>query len=442
LKGRGDSTTLRSVGILDKSIVRPVLDALNTLRSSRQDLAVYYLIIDRFCALWMGRPREEMDLEDDEATYLAHDLLREYLRFEGNDRRVALWLLTINRCCGNAGADLTGVTSEFDRAVMSTDLDFDHTLLSPILERVRLFEERHARAAEEGLGERDPLGSFLQWVGVYSSYVYPRLLQDARASDRSMVSTLAFLISEFISLKENVGRMATLLLAIKETCALARPEANPSGGEHAGVVDTWVKPGTEAGYVQQILERLGAESAGISRAAPDGGPGPAPAADGDGAPKAARAGEAPNAPQTGRTGVEHEIQRVLAAVGELEHTGAEGVGAALARLQSWAGREAARDGEDLRAAVDELCGRESGRSRAAVRRMSAGLSADPGRVLSALERRLRPARGSGRALLARLAVLAVLDAAAPPRPGGDGLPATGEGLMAALRSLRSRSPSA
>ena len=37
----------------------------------------------------------------DAVLYLTHDLLGEYLRLEENSKRLAFWLLTLNRCCLN-----------------------------------------------------------------------------------------------------------------------------------------------------------------------------------------------------------------------------------------------------------------------------------------------------------------------------------------------------
>jgi hypothetical protein len=400
-----------AVGIVDRSLVRPVLDALGALCSSRQDLAVYYSIIDRFCARWFGRSPAEMDLDSDEAIYLAHDLLREYLRFEGNDRRVALWLLTINRCCQNAVADLSGVRREFDRSVQEADLDFDHTLLAPILVRARGFEERHESAAEDALGARDTLGSFFQWIGVYCTYVYPRLVQDAHASDRSMVSTLAFLISEFISLKENVSRMAALLLAIKHACSWC---GRPAGGEpHAGVVDTAVKPGTEAEYVQRILERLGAESAERAEGARS-------------RPKSAAGEPDPSSPPL--------VPEIIALALALESAPRGGVRGEIDRLRGW-GRARARDeAEALTTAVSELMEREGTRSRQSALRMARQLGADGEKAMEGICARLEGASGAGRALLSRLTVLALLSAFCRQSPTAKA--AAGQGLLAVMRSVR------
>src|SRR5512138_1721417 len=137
----------------DRSIVRPVLSAMDNLRAAEADLAVYYRIVDAFCAQWNGALRERTRLQGDEIIYLIHVLLGEYLRFEGNNRRVALWLLTIHRCCRNRGAALDEARRELGDTMRSADLSFDDTLLEPILKKVQFFEERHEEASRNGLGE-------------------------------------------------------------------------------------------------------------------------------------------------------------------------------------------------------------------------------------------------------------------------------------------------
>jgi hypothetical protein len=449
LKGHWDSCIVRRVGIVDRSIVRPVLDALDSLATSRHEIDAYYRIVDRFCALWIGRSRAEMGLEADETTYLAHELLREYLRVEGGDRRVALWLLTINRCCQNAAADLSRVREEFAATVREADLDFDHTLLAPILEKVRLFEERHANAADQGLGAQDILGNYYQWIGIYCTYVYPRLVRDARASDRSMVSTLAFLISEFISLKENVSRVAALLLAIKEACATSTLGDGLAGGGPAGIVDSSLKPGTEAEYVQEILRRLGPRPAGPSGAAHPAGRAEEmrPAAPDAAGEPAAATGEPRRA----------AARQILAAAAELARAAPSEVRAAAARVEVWARQEARRAGPLLGGAARELLDRETARSRETALRMAESLRVGSEKVLDSLVRRLEAATGTARDLLARLLVLAFLESlttaagnpAAGDTPGGtpelslgDGASAAsaetpaGRGLMAAMRAAR------
>ncbi len=366
------------MGIVDKSIVRPVLDAINDLRSCRQELDVYYQIVDLFCCQWLDRPRAGMSLEEEETIYLAHELLREYLRFEGNNRRVALWLLTINRCCRNATVDLDPIRSEFSGSLRVADLDFDRTLLAPILEKVRLFESTHEFATSQALGSQDTMGSFYQWIGIYCTYVYPRLREDAQACDRSMVSTLAFLISEFISLKENVSRVAALLLAIKEACVYGRPQPPAQAAE----IDGAVAAGTETELVEQILERLGAESAGGRSEEP------------------APAGSVEEA--------------VRAAAARIESAEPSALPDAIAAAERWSRDAAARDTEGTRLELEALLSREARRSREAALRMAAELRSRPAAAGVQLQERLRRSQPGGRGLLARLIALAMFEAAANP----------------------------
>jgi hypothetical protein len=366
------------VGIVDRSIVRPVLDAINTLRSNRADLTVYYRIIDLFCARWLGIPRSEMNIEDEESIYLAHELLREYLRFEDSTLRVALWLLTINRCCRNYSADLSHVASEFEQAVQGADLDFDGTLLAPIIEKVKFFEAAHAAAGAKTLGQDDAMSSYYQWIGIYCTNVYPRLKQDPQARDRSMVSTLGFLISEFISLKENVSRMAALLLAIKQACVHGRTSDRPQDGRRSTPEDDGtVMPGTETAIVEQILERLRAESGGESGTA------------GTGKPLEAMVAEAAR---------------------EIEEAAPETLPALIAKIERWSGEELDRDREAFRRSVLEILSQEPDRSRETARKIASGLLKEAAGMKNRLGVRIGAASGTGRSLLSRLIVLAALEA--------------------------------
>ncbi len=363
---------------MDRSIVRPVLDAINTLRSNRADLTVYYRIIDLFCAKWFGRNRSEMSIEDEESVYLAHELLREYLRFEGSTMRVALWLLTINRCCRNYAMDLSHVKSEFEQAIQGADLDFDGTLLAPIMEKVKHFETAHVTAGAKTLGQDDAMGSYYQWIGIYCTNVYPRLKQDPQARDRSMVSAIGFLISEFISLKENVSRMAALLLAIKEACVYGQPADRATDGQKSPPAeDGTVMPGTEVEIVEQILERLRAESGGES-----------------GAPGNGKSLEA----------------RVTEAAGMIENAGPEGLPAAIADIERWSEAELDRGRDQFRKSVLELLSQEPDRMRETTRKIANSLLRESAGTKNRLGEKIGAASGSGRSLLSRLIVLATLEA--------------------------------
>jgi len=372
--------------MVDKSIVRPVLEAVESLRSYKRDLEFYYRTVDRFSALWNGKPKEGRRIEEETAIWLAHDLLKEYLRFEGNTKRVALWLLTINRCCSNYGADLSGTEAEMRAVMENADLDFDRTLVEPILTKARTFEARHEKAVDTELGGQDTLGSFLQWIGIYCTYVYPRL-KESGIHDNSMISAITFLISEFINLQENVSRMAALLLGIKEACSYAAgtpAEAGTGTGEPGGSAE--VRPGTEQGIVEEILEKLREESASGGK---PGGPKEGPRA-ADWAAEAVR--QIADAAGGERRKAMEDFAR---AAEERVRTDRRGAGETLQRILA-----AEKPGFQER-----------------VRSTAQRMRQDPQAARSVFLAKLETSTGAGAVLLARLYVLSSLEArlaAAPP----------------------------
>jgi len=238
----------------DKSVIQPVLRAVESMQGSPEELGALYRIVDQFCAEWIGRPRERMLFEGDAVLYLTHDLLGEYLRLEENNKRVAFWLLTLNRCCWNFGADLSQARRELAEALRSADLSLDTTLLEPVFAKIREYEAGHSRAAEEQLGRGDQLGPFLQWGGIYCGYVYPVFIHGSDPVNRTVIGSITFLLSEYIKLRSNAFRIAALLLAIKEACAVgtgARAEV-PAG-------DGAVPAGRDLEYVEALLGRLRSE---------------------------------------------------------------------------------------------------------------------------------------------------------------------------------------
>ncbi len=388
------------MGIVDKSLVQPVLDAIIEMRSSPRELAVFYEIVDVFCARWLGKPRSQMSLEDEETIYLAHELLREYLRFEGNNKRVALWLLTINRCCRNYTADLSGPGENFSLAVSGSDLDFDRTLLGPILQKADLFESRHSTAVSQEMGADDAMGSFYQWIGAYCTYVYPKLQEEAAGggpvqhADKAMVSTLAFLISEFISLKENVSRVAAIFLALKEACALGQPAGGQQALPAPAPTEGMVAAGTEADLVGQILEKLRAESrTGTEAEAAIA----AELADEPGEDPAARAREAQAA--------------ILDAASDIRAAEPGSLARAAGDLMKWAAAESGKSPDAFRRAVGALVEKESVRAREAVGKIAAGLSARPKEYCKKLEEKMGAAGEDGRKLLSRLIAIAAAQTA-------------------------------
>jgi len=256
----------------DKSIIQPVLRAVEHMQSSPEELSALYRVVDQFASEWLGRPREEMRFEGDAVLYLIHDLLGEYLHLEENHKRLAFWLLTLNRCCLNFNADLSQTRAELQQALAGTDLSLDTTLLEPVFETIREYEEGHRLAVRENLGREDRLGGFLQWVGTYCGYIYPVYIRGSDPVNRTVISSITFLTAEFIKLRSNVYRIAALLLGLKEACAIgtalhraqagpvittafsataAEPLAVEPGDEEASVM-----AGQDREYVEALLERL------------------------------------------------------------------------------------------------------------------------------------------------------------------------------------------
>ena len=248
----------------DKSIVQPVLRAVEHMQSSPEELAAMYRIVDQFSSEWLGRPREEMRFEGDAVLYLIHDLLGEYLRLEENHKRLAFWLLTLNRCCLNFTADLSRTRAELQQALAGTDLSLDTTLLEPVFEKIREYEEGHRLAVREKLGRGDRLGGFLQWVGTYCGYIYPVFIRGNDPVNRTVISSISFLTAEYIKLRSNVFRVAALLLGIKEACAIGTAvradQAGPAGPAAPAAGDdgeeATVAAGQDREYVEALLGRL------------------------------------------------------------------------------------------------------------------------------------------------------------------------------------------
>jgi hypothetical protein len=239
----------------DKSVIQPVLRAVESLQSATGGLATLYGVVDQFCAVWIGKPREQMLFEGDTILYLIHELLGEYLHLEENNKRVAFWLLTLNRCCTNFETDLRSNRSELESLIAGSDLGLDATLLEPIFSQIRAYEQMHNRALAGQLGESDAVGSFLQWVGAYCSYIYPAVIRDKNKVTRTVISAISFLISEYIKLRSNVSRMAALLLGIKEACVYGT--SIRSGGEFQPYTPTERVPaGQDERYVEALLQRL------------------------------------------------------------------------------------------------------------------------------------------------------------------------------------------
>jgi hypothetical protein len=205
-----------------------------------------------------------MRFEGDAVLYLIHDLIGEYLPLGENHKRLGFWLLTLNRCCLNFTADLSRTRVELHQALDGTDLGLDTTLLEPVFETIREYEEGHRLAVKETLGRGDRLGGFLQWVGTYCGYIYPVYIRGSDPVNRTVISSITFLTAEYIKLRSNVYRIAALLLGIKEACAigtaLARVQAGAAVAPHLGGLpgdeEASVMAGQDREYVEALLGRL------------------------------------------------------------------------------------------------------------------------------------------------------------------------------------------
>ena len=239
----------------DKSVIQPVLHAVESLQSSSQGMEALYEVVDQFCAVWIGKRREQMFFEGDAILYLTHELLGEYLHLEQNDKRVAFWMLILNRCCTNFETDLRVKRRELEKLIDSSDLGLDGTLLEPIFSQIREYERIHNRSLAGELSESDALGNFLQWVGAYCSYIYPTIIRDRNKITRTGISAISFLIGEYIKLRSNVSRMAALLLGIKEACVYGTSTRNDEEIRPFAPAES-IPAGQDEQYVEALLQRL------------------------------------------------------------------------------------------------------------------------------------------------------------------------------------------
>ncbi|OHD12963.1 MAG: hypothetical protein A2086_11680 [Spirochaetes bacterium GWD1_27_9] len=242
----------------DRSIVKPIIDSIEYFNNSEIELQYFYKVIDRFCAAWFGRSIlsnkfKEIDL------LLIHDLLGEYLRFEENSKRIALWLLSINRVCYNYTADLSMARKETGEMLQGVDGSVDTSLISQILIIIRELEEKHLTAGQEDKGQGDTIGNFLQWVGIYTTYIYPSLENKSDYYDKNIVKAMNFLLSEFIQQRSNDKRLAYLILAIMEACKqYSLQSANDQSNfvSDYNHIDGLVFAGKEESLVEELLNKL------------------------------------------------------------------------------------------------------------------------------------------------------------------------------------------
>jgi hypothetical protein len=242
----------------DTSIIKPILDALDYFNNSPDEINYFYNIIDKFCANWFGK-QIKVSKFDDVEYLLIHDLLGEYIRFEENNKRIALWLLSINRVCYNYTSDLSSVNEKLNELAKQETLDIDATLIEPILNHLRIFEKLHNNAGKDDRGEFDVIINFLQWVMVYTSLVYPSLENKMNFYDKVIIKAMNFILMEFIKQRSNDKRMAYLIIAIIEACRLYSIQEENINEEiihYYEIENNIVLPGKDEVLVTQILDRL------------------------------------------------------------------------------------------------------------------------------------------------------------------------------------------
>ena len=202
----------------DRSIIKPILDALDYFNSSPEETNYFYNIIDKFCAYWFGKIINVNNLNNVELL-LIHELLGEFIRFEENTKRVALWLLSINRICYNYTNDLSTLILELEKINHDDNRDIDVTLIEPILKQVQFLDNLHKKAGKDSdRGEGDLITNYLQWVMVYTSIIYPSLNVKLDFYNNTIIKSMNFILMEFIKQRSNDKRMAYLIMGIIEGC--------------------------------------------------------------------------------------------------------------------------------------------------------------------------------------------------------------------------------
>lgn len=250
----------------DRSMIKPILEALEYFSSSEEELQFYYKVIDKFCAAWFGKQILASNLTKIDYALL-HEMLGEYIRFESNNKRVALWILSINRVCYNYSVNLESVKQELKGMEESIDDSFDTSLIDPIVNNLKEFEHLHLTAGLNDKGENDIVGNFLQWVGVYTTLIYPSLENKQDFYDKNVIRAMNYLLAEFIKQKSNDKRLAMLIIAVMEACrqySIQISGKNIYGVGTLGDVsfpEGYIFGGTEENMVEELLDRLKEENA-------------------------------------------------------------------------------------------------------------------------------------------------------------------------------------
>ncbi|HOV13459.1 MAG TPA: hypothetical protein PK771_04170 [Spirochaetota bacterium] len=242
----------------DRSTVKPIIDAIEYFNQSEIELQYFYKVVDRFCAAWFGKPIIVSKFKNIDLL-LIHDLLGEYLRFEENSKRIGLWLLAINRVCYNYTADLSLAIKEIHELSRNIDDNVDVSLIEQILGSLRKFEEKHLTAGQDDRGQSDTIGNFLQWVGLYTTYIYPSLENKTDIYDKNILKAMNFLLIEFIGQKSNDKRLAYLIMAIMEACKQYSLQSTNDDDQFIKEYDEkeeTVFAGKEEGLVEELLKKL------------------------------------------------------------------------------------------------------------------------------------------------------------------------------------------
>ena len=243
----------------DKSMVQPILEAVEYFTQSESEIQYYYKIIDKFCAKWFRKPPDAA-LLDTVDLLLIHDLLGEFLRFDSNSKRVAMWLLSINRICYNFTVDLTEAEKELASLESGISDSPDNTLIEPVLSTLIKLEELHLSAGDNNRGRQDITGNFLQWVGLYTTFIYPSLENKQDLNDKSILKAMNYLIMEFIKLKSNDKRLAFLIMAVMEGCRQYSNKDKVDGTVIDSQRSFMVTAGTEQALVEELLLKLQEET--------------------------------------------------------------------------------------------------------------------------------------------------------------------------------------
>jgi hypothetical protein len=241
----------------DRSFVKPILDAIEYFIKSESELQHFYNIVDKFCVIWFGNPISSRNFKNVDL-YLIHDLLGEYIRFEENNKRIALWLFAINRVSYNYTSDLSAVKKEVDEISKSIDEKVDISLIEQILNNLKKLEDSHLNTDIKERIKSDVVGNFLQWIGIYTTYIYPSLDNKTNFYDKNIIKAMNYLVFEFIQQKSNDKRLSYLILSIMESCKLySIQESNNNNVDFMKKQDSEVViPGEDKNFVEELLNKL------------------------------------------------------------------------------------------------------------------------------------------------------------------------------------------